>query len=155
MSCHSKLFYFYIYFFQTKENKEASSDAQAKAVGFVKLLLSRKTLLSLHLLWDITDVLSHLSLALQKHGCTVAEGNAALKSARSGLQKLLNRYTKSSMMFVIFTFIFLLYNSACDRLDSAKILLKLGTNPPKGFSEMVRDSGLLPVSTALLSMIFK
>ena len=66
MSCHSKLFYFYIYFFQTKENKEASSDAQAKAVGFVKLLLSRKTLLSLHLLWDITDVLSYLSLALQK-----------------------------------------------------------------------------------------
>jgi hypothetical protein len=59
------------------EDRSASTTARGKANGYLKLLRSRKMILWLHLLLDLTEVLQTFSKTIQKHDCLLSDVSEA------------------------------------------------------------------------------
>ena len=79
------------HFEHTAEARDASAEMQGRARNLTKKLKAYKFQLHLHLMWDIVEEMSKVSLVFQKDSISISQVNAELERASQALENMRRR----------------------------------------------------------------
>ena len=79
------------HFEHTAEARDASAEMQGRARNLAKKLKAYKFLLHLHLMWDVVEEISKVSLTFQKDSISISQVKAELERASQALENMHRR----------------------------------------------------------------